>query len=176
MVRDDERHLDEFIRQLTVHQVDLQAFIMSSLGNYSDTADVLQATNMAIWKKAGQFIPGSSFVPWAFKVAKFEILAFLRTRRRDRHVFSPELVEMMITVAEGRSQGLESRSEALRECIKKMSEKNREFLRIRYAQDQNIKQISEKTGRSIESVKSLYHRIRKAIERCVQRQMTQEAT
>ena len=176
MARGDEQHLDDFVRLLTVHQVDIHAFIMSSLGDYADTADVLQATNMALWKKADQFIPGSGFVPWSFKVAKFEILAFLRTRRRDRHVFSPELVEMMISVAEERSQTFASRSDALRQCMKKMSEQNREFLRIRYAQDQNIKQIAEKTGRSIESVKSLYHRIRKAIERCVERRMAQEAS
>jgi RNA polymerase sigma-70 factor (ECF subfamily) len=175
MAQGDKQHLEEFVRLLTVHQVDIQAFIMSSLGDYADTADVLQATNMALWKKADQFIAGSSFVPWAFKVAKFEILAFLRTRRRDRHVFSLELVEMMISVAEEQSRGFASRADALRECVKNISEQNREFLRIRYAQDQSIKQVAEKTGRSIESVKSLYHRIRKAIEHCVERRMAHDA-
>ena len=117
MEQGDKQQLEEFVRLLTIHQVDVQAFIMSSLGDYADTADVLQATNVALWKKADQFISGSSFIPWAFKVAKFEILAFLRTRRRDRHVFSPELVEIMIDAAEEHSKGFASRSDALRECM-----------------------------------------------------------
>jgi RNA polymerase sigma-70 factor (ECF subfamily) len=167
-------HLEEFVRMLTGHQVDLQAFIMSSLGNYSDAADVLQAANVALWKKAAQFRPGAAFLPWAFQVAKFEILAFVRSRRRERLVFSPELVEMMIPVAVERSSGFPSRGDALRECIKRLSERNREFLRIRYAQEQSIQQISEKTGRSLEAVKSLYHRIRKSIERCIDRKVASD--
>src|SRR3954471_11947014 len=98
-----EQHIDKFICMLTDHQVDLQAFIMSSLGNYSDTLDVLQLTNIALWKKSAQFTPGANFLPWALKVAKFELLAFMRLRRRDRHTFSLELVELMADVAIERS-------------------------------------------------------------------------
>lgn len=171
---EDQGHLGEFVRLLTEHQVDLQAFIMSSLGNYPDTLDVLQLTNLALWKKASQFRPGARFIPWAFKVAKYEILAFLRVRRKDRHVFSPALVECMVEVADERWQHLPERSDALRKCITEMSERNREFLQIRYAQEQSIKQIAEKTGRSAEAVKSIYHRIRKSIERCIDRKLAQE--
>jgi hypothetical protein len=84
----------EFIGLLTEHQVDMQAFILSSLGDYSDTLDELQRTNIVLWKKASQFRAGAPFLPWALKVAKFEVLAFMRARRRDRQVFCPEVVEV----------------------------------------------------------------------------------
>ena len=45
----------EFIGLLTDHQVDLQAFILSSLGDYSNALDVLQRTNIVLWKKAVEF-------------------------------------------------------------------------------------------------------------------------
>jgi RNA polymerase sigma-70 factor, ECF subfamily len=169
-----EQTLDQFIRMLTEHQVILQAFIMSSLGNYADTQDVLQLTNMALWKKASQFRQDAKFLPWALNVAKFEILAFMRARRRERHAFCPELVELMVDVASERSTEVTARSDALRECIKNLPERSREFLRIRYAQDQSIKQISEKTGRSIDAVKSLYLRIRRSLERCIDRRIAAE--
>ena len=86
----------EFIGLITDHQVDLQAFILSSLGDYSDTLDVLQRTNIVLWKKAAQFRRGAPFLPWALKIAKFEVLAFMRARRRDRHVFCLEVVELMV--------------------------------------------------------------------------------
>jgi RNA polymerase sigma-70 factor (ECF subfamily) len=161
----------EFIGLLTDHQVDLQAFILSSLGNYSDTLDVLQRTNIVLWQKASQFRAGAPFLPWALKIAKFEILAFMRVRRRDRHVFCPEVVELMVDTATQRSPEFSFRSDALRQCIKELPERSREFLRIRYAQEQSVKQISEKTGRSIDAVKSLYHRIRIALGRCIDRKV-----
>jgi RNA polymerase sigma-70 factor (ECF subfamily) len=159
----------EFIRLLTDHQVDLQAFILSSLGDYANTLDVLQRTNVVLWQKAAQFHKGAPFLPWALKVAKFEILSYMRVRRRDRHVFCPEVVELMVDTAIERSAEFSPRCDALRQCIKELPERSREFLRIRYAQEQSVKQISEKTGRSIDAVKSLYHRIRMALARCIDR-------
>jgi RNA polymerase sigma-70 factor (ECF subfamily) len=165
----------EFISLLTEHQVDLQAFILSSLGDHTNAMDVLQRTNIVLWKKAVEFRRGAPFLPWALKIAKYEILASMRARRRDRHVFRPEVVELMADVAIERSAGLSMRSEALRDCIKELPERSREFLRIRYAQEQSVKQISEKTGRSIDAVKSLYHRIRLRLGQCIDRKLAAEA-
>jgi RNA polymerase sigma-70 factor (ECF subfamily) len=170
----DDDATAEFIARLTDHQVCLQAFILSSLGDYSDTLDVLQRTNIVLWKKASQFRRGAPFLPWALKVAKYEVLAFMRARRRDRHVFCPEVVELMVDAAIERITDLPSRSEALRECIKELPEHSREFLRIRYAHEQSVKQISEKTGRSIDAVKSLYHRIRVSLGNCINRKLAAE--
>lgn len=170
-----DKETAEFITLLTDHQIDLQAFILSSLGDYSNTLDVLQRTNIVLWKKASEFRHGAPFLPWALKVAKYEILAFMRARRRDRHVFRPEVVDLMVDAAIEQSYEVSGRSEALRECIKELPERSREFLRIRYAQEQSVKQISEKTGRSVDAVKSLYHRIRVALAECIERKLAAEA-
>jgi RNA polymerase sigma-70 factor (ECF subfamily) len=162
---------DRYIGLLTDHQLDLQAFILSSLGDYADTMDVLQRTNVVLWKKAGEFRTGAPFLPWALKIAKYEILAFMRAKRREQLLFRPEVIERMVDVAIERSGGFSARGEALRDCIKELPERSREFLRIRYAQEQSVQQISEKTGRSIESVKSLYYRIRLALARCINRRV-----
>lgn len=167
---------DKFIRMLTDHQLDLQAAIFSSLGDYTDTLDVLQRTNVVLWRKASEFRPDAPFLPWALKIAKFELLAFLRARRQDRHVLlSPEVVELMYDMAIDRSSGCSQRGEALRDCVKQLPERSLEFLRIRYAQNQSIEQISAKTGRSIESVKSLYHRIRMKLAHCIDRKLAVES-
>jgi RNA polymerase sigma-70 factor (ECF subfamily) len=90
-------------------------------------------------------------------------------------VFRSEVVELMLDVAIERSTGLSMRSEALRDCIKELPERSREFLRIRYAQEQSVKQIAEKTGRSVDAVKSLYHRIRTTLGRCIDRRLAAES-
>ncbi|WP_197529634.1 sigma-70 family RNA polymerase sigma factor [Botrimarina mediterranea] len=170
-----EAEIDQFIRRLTDHQVDLQGFILSSLGSYSDALDVLQQTNIALWKKADQFHAGSPFMPWALQVAKYEILAFLRKRRRDRHQFSSEVVELMVDMAIQRSSNLSQRSEALMDCIKELPERSRHFLAIRYASDRSVSEVAEISGRTVEAVKSVFLRIRRSLEECIDRRLTSEA-
>ena len=165
----------EFIRLLTDHQVDLQAFILSSLGDYATRWTFSAANECCFVEKSRGVSTRRPFLPWALKIAKYEILAHMRARRRDRHVFRPEVVELMVDVAIERSAGMSKRSEALCECIKELPERSREFLQIRYAQEQSVKQISEKTGRSIDAVKSLYHRIRLRLGRCIDRKLAAEA-
>ena len=77
----------------------------------------------------------------------------------------------MVDLAAERSAGLSDRSEALHECIKQLPENSREFLRIRYAQQQTVGQIAEKTGRSIGAVKNVYYRIRVSLARCIDRKL-----
>lgn len=166
--------MDQFIRRLTDHQVDLQGFILSSLGSYSDALDVLQQTNIALWKKADQFIPSAPFMPWALQVAKYEILAHLRKRRRDRHQFSSEVVELMVDMAIQRSSNLSQRSEALMDCIKELPERSRDFLAIRYAHDRSVAEVAEISGRTVDAVKSVFLRIRRSLEECLDRRLAPE--
>lgn len=175
MSQGDDPDIDHFIRQLTDHQVDLQGFIMSSIGSHSDAQDVLQLTNIALWKKARQFDTSAPFMPWALQVAKYEILAYLRKRKRDRHQFSSEVVELMVDVAIQRSSQMSFRSEALVECIKQLPERSRSFLAIRYAHDRSVAEVAEVSGRTVEAVKSVYLRIRRLLEECIDRRLTSEA-
>ncbi len=47
---------------------------------------------MVLWQKFGEFDATRDFRKWAFGVARYEVLAFLRDRARDRHVFDDDLV------------------------------------------------------------------------------------
>lgn len=172
---DSSAPIDSFIRRLTDHQIDLQGFILSSLGNHSDAMDVLQLTNIALWKKADDFKPEAPFMPWALQVAKYEILAYLRKRRRDRHQFSSEVVELMVDMAIQRTSERSVRGEALAECIKTLPEHSREFLSIRYSHDRSVSEVAELTGRTIDAVKSVYLRIRRALEQCIDRRLAAES-
>jgi RNA polymerase sigma-70 factor (ECF subfamily) len=99
----------------------------------------------------------------------------MRVRRHDRHTFTPELVELMIDVASEPTQDTTTRSNALRDCVKELPERSREFLQIRYAQQQSIRDVAEKTGRSEGAVKGIYLRIRRALEHCIDRKLAAEA-
>lgn len=160
--------LEFYVQELTGSQSRLRGYILASLGNYSNTADVLQRTNLTLWKKAREFRPGAEFLPWALSIARFEILAFLRDHRRDRHVFSDEVAKLMLDAAASEIAIPGDRQTALRKCLEKLPVRSRDLLWQRYDQNKSIRQIAVDTERSEDSVKCLFLRLRKKLERCIE--------
>ena len=168
--------LDEYVQQLTACQSRLRGYILASLGNYANTADVLQRANLTLWKKASEFRPGAEFLPWALTITRYEILAFLRDHRRDRHVFSEDVAELMLDAAASELSDPGDRQMALRQCLEKLPHRSRDLLWQRYDADKSIKQIAKDTERSEDSVKCLFLRIRKTLERCIEATLRLDAT
>jgi RNA polymerase sigma-70 factor, ECF subfamily len=166
----DERNetLDAYVQELTACQSRLRGYILASLGNYADAADVLQRTNLVLWKKAAEFRAGASFLPWALTVARYEVLSFLRDSQRDRHVFSTDVAEMMLDLATADANDPNDRHLALRKCLEKVPRRSRDLLWQRYGAEKSIRQIAVDAQRSEDAVKSLFLRIRKSLERCVE--------
>ena len=168
--------LDAYVQQLTASQSKLRGYILASLGNYANTADVLQRTNLTLWNKAREFHPGADFLPWAIAIARYEILSFLRDHQRDRLVFSEDVAKLMLDAAVEGASDMDDRQLALRKCLKKLPHRSRELLRQRYDTSRSIKQIASDSKRSTDSIKSLFLRIRKTLERCIEATMRLDAT
>jgi RNA polymerase sigma-70 factor, ECF subfamily len=166
----DERSeaLEAYVQQLTASQSRLRGYILASLGNYADAADVLQRTNLVLWKKAGEFRPGAEFLPWGLTIARYEVLSFLRDGQRDRHVYSTAVAELMLDSATAEASDANERQVALRKCLEKVPRRNRELLWQRYSAEMSIRQIAAEANRTEDSIKSLFLRIRKGLERCVE--------
>jgi RNA polymerase sigma-70 factor (ECF subfamily) len=156
-----------FIGCLTESQAHLRAYLLASLGNYDDAAEVLQRTNLVLWRNAASFRPGSDFLPWALTLAKYETLSFYRDRSRDRHVFSQELAEQMMRVAESDAVEVPSRHAALRECLKPLKGSPRRLLDMRYDGGLTIAEMAKTLGKSEASVKMQLMRVRRSLEDCI---------
>ncbi|WDI43754.1 sigma-70 family RNA polymerase sigma factor [Bremerella sp. P1] len=159
---------DVFIQQLTGSQSSLRAIIMASLGNHADCEDVLQATNLVIWKKASEFDPTRPFLAWASGIARIEVLTFIRDRKRDRLAFREDVAELLIDVAEVAAESIPQRQIALRHCLQQLPMESRELLNLKYVRSQSTKQLSAATGRSLDGVKSVLVRIRRLLSECVE--------
>lgn len=168
MANGETDNLEGYIKDLIEGQSRLRAYILAALGNHANASDVLQRTNMVLWKKAGEFHPGAPFMPWALTIARYEVLAFLRDRQRDRHVFAEDVTTLMLDAAAGEVSEPGDRIAALRNCLEKLRGQSRSLIWQRYSEDQSIKQISMVTGRSEDSVKSHLLRVRKKLEQCIE--------
>lgn len=165
--------LDEtrFIEALTRHQPALEAFCHAHLANREDAREVLQATCVKLWQKAGDWDPKTEFLPWAFAVARFTILSHCRDKKRDRLVFDDDVVRAMADEIEEAATAFDHRREALACCIKKLDQRQRRLLHDHYTVSRSIREIAEASGRSLSAVKMTLLRIRRQLSACVEREM-----
>ncbi len=169
-------NLDEFIQHLTAAQTSLRAYVLASLGNLTDASDVLQKTNLALWKNASKFRADCEFMPWAVTIAKYEILSYCRDKNRDRHVYPADIAELMLETANKVMVDPVGRQEALHRCLEKLPRKHDEILQMRYFDERSISQIAKALHRTDDSVKSVLIRIRKKLRDCIENRMKSSAT
>lgn len=158
---------DEFLRLITEFQGRLFGFILSLLGDVDQANEVLQETNLVLWKKSGEFQIGSSFKAWSFRVAHFQILAFRQRQLRDRLVFDDEALEKIASEADDQDDIYEHRMKLLETCIVRLPERSREVLCRFYEKGESLDSIAERLKRKANAVGQLLFRIRKSLIECV---------
>lgn len=169
----DHADEEEVVRLLTLNQNRLQAFIFSLTGDRELTLDMLQATNLVIWRKADTFAPGSNFMAWALSIARYQVMAELKRTSRERKLFSDEFVEEIAFAAESSAADgpMDARRVALAECLKEISERKRHVIWRFYRDRQRIREIAREIGKSVSAVEQILSRTRFALLDCISRRM-----
>lgn len=166
-----DRNDDRFVTELTQNQPQLLGYIMAAVGDLSDSHDILQKTSIALWKRMGDYDPDRPFLQWAIGFARMNILAHYRDSKREKLLFDSDLVEQQLEIAEETALGLPQRQQALRTCMQKLRPQDRDLLTLFYTQRLSVKEIADARNRSIDSVKSLMKRLRKALGTCIDKQL-----
>jgi RNA polymerase sigma-70 factor (ECF subfamily) len=158
---------DEFLQLITEFQGRLFGFVLSLLGDVDQANEVLQETNLVLWRKSDEFEPGSDFKAWSFRVAHFQVMAFRQRQIRDRLVFSDEVIEQFSRDAAAQDEAYEQRIELLGTCIDSLSERNRDVLCRFYDQGESLDTIGTSLKRTANAVGQMLFRIRKSLIECV---------
>jgi RNA polymerase sigma-70 factor (ECF subfamily) len=164
----DEKH---FTAELTKHKPAIGSFCHAQLGNRQDAQEVLQTTCVTLWQKASEWDPSRPFLPWAFGIARFTIMAHIRDRGRERLVFDVDVETLMARESEAYATRHEDRREALRQCFEKIGDENRELLRMHYVLGHSIKELSRRLERGESALKMNLLRLREQLSLCVSRRL-----
>jgi RNA polymerase sigma-70 factor (ECF subfamily) len=167
----EQRTTDEFIMRLADCQNRLYAYVLSLLPDPELARDVVQEANVVMWRKAAEFKPGTSFESWACKIAYFEVLVARRKLKRDRHLFSDDLVQQLSLEAESKLEGFTDREVALEECLRRLEPEQRRHLQARYGQGGSVKNVAEVARVTNGAAAVLLYRIRKALRACVENKL-----
>jgi RNA polymerase sigma-70 factor, ECF subfamily len=170
---DDDRNT-AFVELMTHHQRKLFSYIYSLVPDLTDTDDLLQETNLVLWKKRQEYKLGTNFTAWACRVAFFNVQNFLRVKDRKHIFFSEELLAEISEMLEERNEVHSVYSILLISCLDKLSTASKTLLKIRYDGNHSIQQVAEQMGRSIGGVYNSLSQIRRKLWECVQSSLKEE--
>ncbi len=165
---------EQFVQKLAESQNRLYGYVYSLLGDHGRAADVLQETNLVLWRKLDEFAPNREFLPWAFTIARYQVLASIRDHKRDRVLLDAELAEKVAAVAERESSKLDGVQAALRVCVEELSIPNRELIRRRYTQSESIADLAGAMDKTQSAIKVSLLRIRRRLADCIQKRLAAE--
>ncbi len=168
-----ERH-HRFLRAFTAHEPAVRAYVRRLVPARADADDVMQEVSVVLWEKFDTFREDGNFKAWAFGVARFEVLAWLRDRGRDRLVLDEEVVAKLAAESLDEEPRLERQREALEHCMKKVPEDQRALLMQAYQPESRIQEVARDSGRTVAGFYQWLHRMRRMLLECIRRALAQE--
>ena len=170
----DDTATDAFVTQLMEHRHRLYAFIAKQLVRPEDVEDVFQRTSLILWKKMDQFDAQGSFFHWACGIAFNEVRNFLTVQRRSRLHFDAELVALSAEDAQQEEELSEARLQALRACMRRLSERQQEILRRCYSGTTSMTDVAASLGRGRGALYKQVARLRERLLDCIRIRLVQE--
>jgi RNA polymerase sigma-70 factor, ECF subfamily len=165
----------EFIGLFTKCQRRVYLYILSMIPHPLEAEEILQDTNLVIWKKAQQFEAGTNFFAWACQIAHYEILKFRKKRSRDKHQFSDDFVAQVAEAVKENQEIFELRRNALTYCLGKLRKKDLELIQRRYQASNQGKDLADELGRPANSVYQSLGRVRRTLFECINRYIAAES-
>lgn len=173
----DEESADKhelFLMLFTANEAAIRAFVRRLVPTRQDTADVMQGITLVLWRKFDQLDDRDGFRKWAFRVARYESLGWLRDKGRDRHVLSEDLLHLVAEEAARDESWLAAQRDALDECLEKLPQPNRQLVLAAYAPEAEIQQVAQRSGRTVGAFYQWLHRIRLQLVECTRRTLGTE--
>ncbi|MEL7497923.1 MAG: sigma-70 family RNA polymerase sigma factor [Planctomycetota bacterium] len=166
---------DQYFLAVTAIQNKLYAFILSLLADPVAAQDVLQETNLVLVRKAEDFQADANFQSWAYSTARFQVMAHLRDRKRDRLVLDEAFAEKLAPEAEVMAEATEQKIRLLGVCIERLSPRHRTMLHKRYGKEASMEAMADQHGKSIPAIKQVLYRIRSLLAQCVKERLQEGA-
>ncbi|NLF08443.1 MAG: sigma-70 family RNA polymerase sigma factor [Pirellulaceae bacterium] len=165
---------EQFVQLITQYQQRVHLFILSLVPNRADAEEILQETNLVLWRKFNEFRPGSDFRAWAFQVAYNKVKSFRERHGRERLRFSECVMERLATVAAASPENIPAILDILQSCKEELSRQDLDLIERRYEPGATTASVAKAVGRSAAAVYKAVGRIRRTLYECVQRASRRE--
>ena len=158
---------EDFVQLMTEYQGRMYAYILSLLADPNAANDILQETNLVLWRKSTEFQVGTNFKAWAFRIANFQVMAYRQRRIRDRLVFDDDFMMTLSVDASSYDDTYEIRQKKLVTCMDKLPDRQRDLIERRYSIGVSIKKIADELKSTANSIAQALFRARNNLINCV---------
>ncbi len=176
MSPDEKEQHRQFLRRFTAQEPAIRAYVRRLVPLRADADDVMQEVAVVLWEKFGQFREGEDFRAWAFGVARYEVLGWLRDKGRDRLVLSEQVLDLIAEESLHEEPRLDAQRLALETCMTKVPADQRDLLMRAYQPEASIQEVAGSSGRTVAGFYQWLHRMRRLLLDCVRRELAREAS
>jgi len=175
MLMSETSRNSSFVREFACHEEAIRAYVRRLVPSRSDGDDILQEVALTLWEKFDEFEGGGNFRSWAFGVARYKVLSWLRDNGRRRLVLDSDVVALIADESVEEESHLENQRVAFRSCFGKLDGDDQTLMANAYRKDLKIQDVAAKSGRTTAGFYQWLYRMRQLLLKCVQRQLASEA-
>lgn len=172
--QNEKDDLERFVRLYSDSQLQIRAFIQTLIYGWTNVEEVLQETNVVIWKKRAVFDLDTNFMHWVKRIAYYEALRFRRDNKKKHQILSDKAIKYIAADAIEVENSIQQESKALECCIEKLVAKDRNLIQKRYIEGISVQAISDELERPSRSIYTSLKRIRNSLRMCVLRSLAME--
>jgi RNA polymerase sigma-70 factor (ECF subfamily) len=172
--RDPELY-EQFLKLFTREQFRIVAWIRALIRDPVASSDVFQETSLELWRSFPEFRPDADFLRWSLGVARHQVLKYWRKAKRDRLAFSDDLIHQLAVEAISLSDELAPRQAALEDCVKQLSDRQRDLIHRFYGENQAATVIAAAWQRSVHAVYKSLKVMRRSLLECVEAKLVEQS-
>jgi RNA polymerase sigma-70 factor (ECF subfamily) len=165
---------EQFLTLFTANEPAIRAYVRRLVPTRHDAADVMQAVSLVLWKKFCELDQPDDFRKWSFGVARYQALAWLRDKARDRLVLAEDVLRNVANESAQDEERLSAQREALEGCLERLPKQQRAVIMAAYAPDVGIQSAAKQSGRTVAAFYQWLHRVRLQLLECTRRALGRE--
>lgn len=168
---------DVVVQLLLKHRGKLLGAIRAMVADDHLAEDIFQEVSIAAVNKCSEIADIDHFAPWVRCAARLQSLMALRNRNRLPRTLTGEALDAMETHWQKfDSQPDTHMTEALKNCLDRLSPYARKLVETRYTQGKRGNDLADALRRSMNTVYVALTRVHHTLRDCLRRQLAEEAS
>lgn len=171
-VRAQEGDREAFRALVLATQRELSISVAAHAVSRDMVEEVLQETYVTCFEKIGQYRVEGTFLPWLKAIARNQLYALWRERRRsaelDGDVLDGLVADNGIEDLDLDSDLREVEAAHLAACLERLPDRSRKLLERRYCEERPLTQLAQQFKKSAATLSVTLFRLRQQLRRCVE--------
>jgi len=163
----DPERGEQFVRLFLQNQRRIHGLILALVPKGADADDILQEASAVLWQKFSEFELGTNFAAWALRIARFQVMAYYATQKRQRARLSDETLDVVVERMSARPDREETRSVALDGCLAGLERSDRDLLDLRYRSGATVEELARQSGKTVFAVYKALNRAQDRLLSCM---------